>query len=75
MYYLEGGSKLYCRTCQAEIPHFQDGPSHMACLDCKRRMSVVEIVATYAADEYSEPMLILLPLRLRPDYVAPHTVD
>jgi len=65
-YHLENGSKIFCRTCQAETPHNQSGLSHMGCQVCGRNMHVVEIVASYSADEYSTPCEILLPLRNRP---------
>lgn len=65
-YQLDDGSRIFCRTCQEETPHNQTGPSHMGCQVCNRKMHVVEIVASYSADEYSKPAEILLPLRNRP---------
>ncbi len=66
-YSFPDGSLLYCRTCEGLRPHkAKDDRTGVYCTACLRGILTAEIVATYSADEHSNPAPIMLPTRLLP---------
>lgn len=66
-YKFPDGALLYCRACQDLRPHRSASNTEVVCVECSRATLIVEVVATYSADEYQNPAPILLPWRLLPE--------
>jgi hypothetical protein len=69
------GSLLYCRDCERLRPHTVVKKTGVACLSCGRETLTIEVVATYSADEYTNPAPITLPWRLLPREVRAERIE